>query len=68
MGHYRSEMADLNEDLKPFYPRGEELPPLTEENLAFNIARARKAEAELAAIRKFLGQFHHLIKECQPWG
>jgi hypothetical protein len=65
MGHYRSEMTDPGEEYRPYYPT--ELPPLAEETLAWNIARAAKAEKELTEMRATLGRFRALLESCPSY-
>lgn len=55
-GHY----GDMIDDLAGYYPN--ELPLLSEENLRYNIARANKAEAQLAELRKTLSAFKRMLE------
>lgn len=55
-GHY----GDMIDDLAGYCPN--ELPLLSEENLRYNIARANKAEAQLAELRKTLSAFKRMLE------
>jgi alcohol dehydrogenase class IV len=51
----------IQQMIKEFGPKEGEMPTVSEENLRFNIARANKAEAQLAEIRTVLRAFGRLL-------